>query len=364
MKLFISSVRRGLEDERDALPGLIIALGHEPIRFEDFSPQNVPSREACLRGVDATDAYLLMLGAAYGDPLPDTGLSPTEEEFNAAKRRGIPVVVLRKTGVNPEPMQEEFLKRVEDYATGKFRGSFETTAELLTVVTTKIKELEAIPPALQWDRLERAPEVNWIGDEARSSGFGYGYTALLELHVLPLGDVVPLAVAELDAVAKRLARVGREADLFSAAEALDLGADGQRATVRSTESPIPDRGIQVGRYGSILIWLPLEKDTMGAILDSEDLQRRLHRMLQLADDVGLKGSAVTFAVGLGPIDWIVEGNMSDLGHRSSAAIGMSSGHARVPPEDSVPSGAVRTGGRDIAGELAVRLMHAFRLEKG
>ena len=43
MKIFISSVRRGLEDERDALPALISALGHTPVRFEDFSAQSVPS---------------------------------------------------------------------------------------------------------------------------------------------------------------------------------------------------------------------------------------------------------------------------------------------------------------------------------
>ncbi|MDP9225118.1 MAG: hypothetical protein M3P18_14985 [Actinomycetota bacterium] len=39
MKVFISSVRRGLEAERDALPGLLAALGHEPKRFEDYSAQ-------------------------------------------------------------------------------------------------------------------------------------------------------------------------------------------------------------------------------------------------------------------------------------------------------------------------------------
>jgi hypothetical protein len=35
--VFISSVRRGLEDERDYLPALLKASGHQPRRFEDFS---------------------------------------------------------------------------------------------------------------------------------------------------------------------------------------------------------------------------------------------------------------------------------------------------------------------------------------
>ena len=44
MKVFISSVRHGLDAERDALPGLIAALGHDPRRFEDYTAQPIPSR--------------------------------------------------------------------------------------------------------------------------------------------------------------------------------------------------------------------------------------------------------------------------------------------------------------------------------
>jgi len=73
VKVFISSVRRGLEEERDALPGLIQALGHEPRRFEDFTAQSVPSRQACLDGIEAADVYVLLIGEHYGDSLPETG---------------------------------------------------------------------------------------------------------------------------------------------------------------------------------------------------------------------------------------------------------------------------------------------------
>lgn len=72
MRVFISSVRRGLEEERDALPGLITAIGHTPVRFEDFTAQAVPSREACLDGVAASDVYLLLVGPHYGQPFKDS----------------------------------------------------------------------------------------------------------------------------------------------------------------------------------------------------------------------------------------------------------------------------------------------------
>jgi hypothetical protein len=66
MRVFVSSVRKGLEEERDALPGLITAVGHTAVRFEDFSAQNEPSREACLKGVAESDIYILILGPRYG----------------------------------------------------------------------------------------------------------------------------------------------------------------------------------------------------------------------------------------------------------------------------------------------------------
>ena len=141
MRVFISSVRRGLEEERDALPPLIRAIGHEPRRFEDYTAQPVPSREACLRGVEEADAYVLLLGEHYGDKMPDTGSSPTEEEWTVARRRGIPILAFRKRDVALDADQAAFIKRVEDYAAGVFREAFSTTAELLTSVVAALRDL-------------------------------------------------------------------------------------------------------------------------------------------------------------------------------------------------------------------------------
>ena len=120
MKVFISSVRHGLEAERDSLSGLIMALGHEPLRFEDFGAQAMPSREACLRGVDGSDVYLLLLGPNYGHVFPETGQSATHDEWVAAVAKGIPKLVFRKAGVEFEPEQQEFTKVVADYGHGVF----------------------------------------------------------------------------------------------------------------------------------------------------------------------------------------------------------------------------------------------------
>jgi hypothetical protein len=51
----------------------------------------------------------LILGRRYGTPCA-SGLSPTEEEFEEAKRRNKPIVVLRQE-VEMEPEQREFKTR-------------------------------------------------------------------------------------------------------------------------------------------------------------------------------------------------------------------------------------------------------------
>ncbi|MGC4922468.1 MULTISPECIES: DUF4062 domain-containing protein [Streptomyces] len=73
VRIFISSARKGLEVERDALDGLIRALGHTSVRFEDSFAQSTPSREACLKAVASADVCLFLLGPFYGHVFTETG---------------------------------------------------------------------------------------------------------------------------------------------------------------------------------------------------------------------------------------------------------------------------------------------------
>lgn len=157
----------GLEDERDALPGLILALGHEPKRFEDFTALPVPPRQACLDGVSAADMYLLLLGDHYGDPTVDSGIAPTEEEFNAAARKGIPIIVMRKSGVTMEPAQAAFVDRVESYQSGRFRTTFSTPTDLLTKVAEALREAQKTPAAVMLRQLDSPVAVPWLGETGK-----------------------------------------------------------------------------------------------------------------------------------------------------------------------------------------------------
>lgn len=362
MIVFISSVRRGLEEERDALPGLILALGHESRRFEDLTAQAIPSREVCLRGVEDADVYLLLLGPHYGEPVFDTGLSPTEEEFAVARRRGIPVLAFRKGAIEPEPRQAEFIRRVEEYTGGLFRDTFEGATDLQPKVVAALRNAEEPTPPLTWSPLDQPMEAPWLYVVEQPRQYG-GHSAVLETHVVPVNSTVRIAATTLDALPSRLAILGRDYELFGPDEALNLQTEPHEAQAgTSGQGGDPGRGIRVQRDGAVTVWSELDRDDLGHILDSADLRRRLTLAFRLAGEV-LPGGVqrVALSVGLAPISFVAEGSLTDLGRRSSATIGMpAQDWVRSGPEDSVPSSTLGTAAAEIAEELTARLLQNFR----
>jgi Domain of unknown function (DUF4062) len=359
MRVFISSVRRGLEEERDALPGLIRAVGHEPRRFEEYTAQPVPSREACLRGVEEADAYVLLLGEHYGDKMPDTGTSPTEEEWIVARRRGIPILAFRKRDVAPDPDQAAFIMRIEDYAAGVFREAFSTTAQLLTLVAAALREAATAPAALVWRPLTHAVAVPWqaFGREVPS------YAAILEVHLIPTaGSVLPATT--LAALPNRLSRAGRDHGMFGEDRALDLvhSETGAAATTRA-DRQAPMAGLRVAATGGVTVWSQLPSDSLGALLDVRDLGERIATGLRIGAELLPSSGDVALAVGLFGRGLLSEGSVADLGRRTTATIsGFLHGaeSAQVEPRDAVPAAALGRAADEIARELATRLLLRFR----
>ena len=232
--VFISSVRRGLEDERDYLPGLLRAAGHEPRRFEDFSAQPAPSRDACLDGVEAAQMYLLLLGQHYGEPLPDTGKAPTEEEFTVAKRRGIPILVFRKTGDAVDERQRDFIARVGGYQQGRFWKEFRDNGELAVAVLDALREVAGHGAPLRWEPVGTVPDVRWRSDRPAPADRTPGYMPVLELHLAPAIARPVLPVSALEPLARRLGRAGRDFGLFPEAASLELGSDANSAWAKGS----------------------------------------------------------------------------------------------------------------------------------
>jgi hypothetical protein len=94
---------------RQAAREAIESVGMRPVMAEMAGARPQSPRQALLAEVAAADICLLILGQRYGTPCA-SGLSPTEEEFEEAKRRNKPIVVLRQE-VEMEPERRKFLTR-------------------------------------------------------------------------------------------------------------------------------------------------------------------------------------------------------------------------------------------------------------
>jgi Domain of unknown function (DUF4062) len=365
--VFLSSVRRGLEEERDSLPALIRAIGHECRRFEDYTAQPIPSREACLRGVDRADAYLLLLGGRYGDPVFDSGLSPTEEEFTRARQRGLPMLVFVKQGIQAEPRQRAFIDRVEEYTGGRFRAGFTSAVDLQPKVAAALRELAAQQAPLAFTPLPVTAQVAvpWVYDPADRAGAWTAHTPILECHALPLA-APRLPAASLDTLADRLGQLGRLHRLFRTEQALQATNDPEGVAVSGANRRQPRAGLAVRRSRTVSVWTELEGDTLGYIVEAADLAERIAGMLRLAAELVPAGSDVALAAGLGSTDQIVEGRVSDLGRRTQATLGSGFGRqasARAEPEDSVPAESLRSAAGELARELAARVLRQFRASR-
>lgn len=369
MKVFISSVRRGLATERDYLAELVKAQGHQPLRFEDFGAVDATSRGACLAGVDQADIYVLLLGPHYGNDMSDSGYSATAEEFNVAQQRGIPILVFRKTGIEMEPAQEEFATRVGAYADGRFWADFDDAASLALAVTKALQGVNGPRTPLAYMPLAEPVSIRWRSERSNLPGNRHA-TPTLEVHVARVGTGPLLPVSSLTGVSTTLATAARQSTFFGLGDALDINTDDAAAwAVRTSDnfrshygerSVDPYAGLVVSRDGSLLAFQALPTDGFGAVVSVEDLGQRLANLLRNLIPYLPSAENVTLAAAIDPSDNLSVGEPTHVGNRQQA-IGW--GHrqdVRTDAADQIALGALSEHLHDIAHELAVRLMNALR----
>lgn len=336
MKVFISSVTYLLSDERAALPPFLRLLGHEGLRFEDFEAQNRSSRQACLAGVDEADVYALLLGPRYGTPFPDTGLSPTAEEFTRARQRNIPILVFTKlVDESDEPAQSDFKAEVGHYVNGRLWRSFrdplscnQAVGEALAQVSVSQRPLRKEPPS--------APiSVPWLpgvtlGDQSRvgparwSHGRGGGlvpesvYAPILEVHIVPDGTREYRGPAEMARRAETMAADARRTQFVNDADPLNVGSSDELAwAVRPPQSnrrfeddtTVEEfRGLLGTSTGGAGAFQALVTDMMGTLVDQAFLQDAIAVLVGLASPHLADGERVAVAVGLINADRVWEGD--------------------------------------------------------
>lgn len=367
MRVFISSVRRGLEEERDALPGLITAIGHTPIRFEDFGATDLPSREACLAGVGNAELYLLILGPNYGHRFLDTHQSPTHDEWAAATAAGIPRLVYRKDGVQFEKDQEEFIQAIGNYTSGVFYDTFSSTADLLTKVAEAVRNAASAPVGLRYTPLDTHVPIVWRRTDPSHTPSSERPT--LEVHVQNV-DTRRFSARELKELADTLLTRLRNSGVVDHEQGLSVERNDGSVAVAIAGS-VPSNwntvrksvvtGVRVLSSGQVSVWSELPSDGLGAVLDDEALTSQIASALQLIGELRVVvGPELAIAVSVDPMTSVSIGSVNEMPRRSANFGFHSSTPVRVNPDESTTLAALDSGSSEVARNLGRELIEQVR----
>lgn len=388
MKVFISSVTHLLKEERAALPPFLRLFDHEPLRFEDFEAQDRSSREACLAGVEAADVYVLLLGPRYGTPFPDTGLSPTAEEFHRARQLGIPILVFNKTvDEDDEPAQVDFKGEVGHYVNGRLWRSFTDPASCNQVVGEALKALDAERGPIPRTTPQEPVMVPWLSEIQLSSaivpasGFVGGRNTavppsvsapVLELHVLGIGVTNAPSLRQLEERARSLARDMRDVGFVSEGDRLVVrAADGFGWAVRppeaSSSGPFTEqvtveqfRGANI-HPGGVCAFRSLDTDIIGALVDQQSLQTDLASLFGVIAAQLPEADSVTLAASLSRADRVGEGDPRIVGTRNRGRLGMMGpAELKAGGDFLVPTRRLANSFGDLGADLAHTIIAQLR----
>lgn len=255
MKVFVSSLISGLEPLRAAARDAVITLRHEPIMAEDFGARPNSPQVACLGELRKADVVVLIMGAGYG-ALQPSGMSATHEEYEEAKGRKY-IFAFVQEGVDREPREADFVREVQSWESGLFRGGFKTADELRQVVTRALYDhalANVTDPIDQKEMAERAIALLPADRRNYSSG-----TASLNLAVTggPLQSILRPIEIEQRTVADALVQRALFGDhrLFELALGVNAGMDGDDLLLSQ------ERGgrVTLNELGSVLVSLPIKR---------------------------------------------------------------------------------------------------------
>ncbi len=328
MKVFISSVVKGLEAERDAVAAAAATLGCEVRRSEDFGAQERAPREACLEGVRWADAVVLILGERYGGELP-SGLSATHEEYREARGRGTVLAFVRRDAAF-EHGEGEFVAEVCGWQGGLYTGEFAAPEELKEKVTRALHDYAVRRAQTPFEAAAlRGRALARIPSQPSSS-------PTLHMGLAPAPELVVLGPARLqDAGLQRdvqaLAQLGANAILDRGEACRFELSPGQLDLVQS-----PSNRFGIDQQGCITMAADVSHRgggiaALGVIIE-EELHGMLVRMCHLASEV-LDAADVDRR-----LTHVLPACVLDRGY---AALRTRAEHAESPTTVTVPMGAQR-----------------------
>jgi len=158
-QVFISSTFTDLKEERKAIIETLLNAKFIPAGMEMFSASNDEQFKYIKKIVDTCDYYILLIGARYGSINSTTGISFTEQEYDYAVSKNIPVLAFlhddpynlpsEKRDDDKRELLEAFRTKVSK---NRLCRMWNKTNELVPSVLASLIEETSENPQLGWTR--------------------------------------------------------------------------------------------------------------------------------------------------------------------------------------------------------------------
>lgn len=141
--VFVSSVVRGMEGTRSLIKSFLQEkIGYDVVISESEGSKGRAPIDQCKKWASECDIYICILSERYGDVIKRLGVSVTEMEFNEARKDNPEKILIYISEGNKEPRQEEFVRRIGDFAEGYYRRKpFEDDSELINGIKEDLANL-------------------------------------------------------------------------------------------------------------------------------------------------------------------------------------------------------------------------------
>jgi Domain of unknown function (DUF4062) len=367
VRVFISSLITGYESLRNAAATAIATLDDQPVRAEDFPASSTSPQQACLAGVRASDAVVLILGDSYG-VVQQSGLSATHEEYREA-RESRPVLVFIQQDLQADPRQLEFVHEVQGWERGHYTAQFTDADDLRNLVTRALHEFALANEAAPLNDAELVGRARALIPEQH-----YTNRAAVLVAVAPGPARAVVRPAELEG--ERLRR-------FLLAEALTgdfavlTPASGTDETVQHDTIQLHQRQVErlitLNEGGCVAVTQPAVEDDgwrtgIPAIIEEnvvEVIERSLRFVTRILDYIDPPGRLTHIAplvavVGAGYLPWRTRGQQEHSPNAATIGIGGSGNVvvALTPPVRRRP--ALIHDNATLAQDFAARLRRELR----
>jgi hypothetical protein len=361
MKVFVSSVISGFEEYREAAAKACRTLKCQVLRAEDYGARAASPQQVCLAGVRHADVVVLILGARYGEP-GASGRSPTHEEYLEAREHA-ELLVFVQEGVAREPRQADFVREVQEWASGRYTADFRNSTELNEAVIESLHRVEVDRATGASDESELVGRAEHLIPESRTSR---DVSICLVVAGGPRQQILRPVELEREQLHKEL----RKEALFGDLAVLDPSQGSEvRITGDQLEIAQETDSLMVDQLGTIrVIQVPDREDDhsswSGHVLIEEDVQAAVERGILFAswvlDRIDPRGrlsrvAPVLSMLGAGYHAWKTRAQQRKDPNRSSISMrGESVLTVRLSPP-SRPRPALKTQAADLAEDFTTLL---------